>query len=109
MKTLVSVTIDTVIMEEARRKRINISEACEMGIAKQLNMAVPGRPAKQTIEDKAADALEAIPELKAMFLDALDKDIIFAKGWRTRIMNGTGLELTNAQVMGLYHRLKPPE
>lgn len=109
VKTTKTFSIEIEIYEEAKRRGINLSQAAEMGIAQACNSALRDQGEKpETAVERAARALgaEDKKEFKESFLSALDEQIFYAKGWKNKIRNITGIKLTQEETIELYNILR---
>ena len=109
-KSLTSVTIDTNILEEARRMRVNISEAAENGIATATGQSKKFKGKADESESKYATVDMVLndkekSELIASMSDK-EKQTRRATGWQRFIRHHTGHKLTTGEIIAYSERLK---
>ena len=104
MKTMVTVTVEAYIMEEARKRGINISEAAEAGITLACDLPPV---IKKTPDDKISQVI-ALLDLKAQqdLVATIERNAIFAKGQARLIAMKTGILLKKEEVLALVGRIR---
>jgi len=95
-KSLTSVTIDTEILEEARKRAINISEAAERGIAEASGQSRKAIHKQSKVDDLIANSEpDFIEKIKRVMEN---RDLGVGKAVQiTKRIKGTRLSLTEMQ------------
>lgn len=103
-KSNITVCVETHIIEEARRKGINISEACEGGLLTRIGLK---REPQRTAGDEIADLAAKLPEaLKHRFMEWFPKSPSNYKPWQTLFFKETSEKVKPAQIDALYKYLE---
>jgi len=100
-KTTIAVTIETEVVEHARERGINISEAAEQGIRSALNEG----PAEK--EDRIQNVLNSLTEAqRKTILDVYERKGTLPIGWIRVIKESTGIRITTHDLEIMVEKLK---
>jgi len=109
-KSNITVSVETEIVEESRKKGINISEAAEAGIANAVGMGgVMESRDRAEREDKFREVFDSLTKQeKVGIINALNPDNgnKYVEGWIKIIKLKTGKKFTTLEIKDLYDYVK---